>query len=297
MCGPSRWTAVERHERRRARRRALDDPRRPSTDRARRRSPSHARTADARARAAAAPAQRRRIVGVDHRPVARASWFSKMRAFAAAYASTSGGDRGGRARSSAAPRSTGGTCRSSRAESCWPRRRAACPASSRRPARSAARRCCRRPAPRSPAASSIRPVSVVVVDLPFVPVIAITRPLQPARRELELADDRHAARARRRRRPAARAARPGSARSRSAPANVSARWPPSSSATPAPRSRVGAVERRRARSVSVTRAPRAREQLRGRNAASRRPDHHHAPSLAPRTRSSIAITAASASSG
>ena len=35
----------------------------------------------------------------------------------------------------------------SRAESCWLRRREACPASTPRPARSAARRCCRRPSP------------------------------------------------------------------------------------------------------------------------------------------------------
>ena len=45
---------------------------------------------------------------------------------------------------------------------------------------------------RRPPASSIRPVSVVVVDLPFVPVIATIRPAQPARRELQLADHRDA---------------------------------------------------------------------------------------------------------
>ena len=73
--------------------------------------------------------------------------------------------------------STDGTSWSSRAESCWPRRRASCRASTARPARSAARRCCRRPARALPAAASIRPISVVVVDFPFVPVTAITRPV------------------------------------------------------------------------------------------------------------------------
>ena len=91
-------------------------------------------------------------------------------------------DRDGRARNSASRRSTDGTCRSARAESCSPRRRGACPAS-------IADTCALSGAPMlpptvtlNPAASSIRPVSAVVVDLPFVPVIAITRPAASATR-------------------------------------------------------------------------------------------------------------------
>ena len=49
----------------------------------------------------------------------------------------------------------------------------------------------------NPAASSIRPVSAVVVDLPFVPVIAITRPRSHRDASSISRDHRHAARARR----------------------------------------------------------------------------------------------------
>ena len=64
----------------------------------------------------------------------------------------------------------------SRAESCWPRRRGSCRRSRHRPARSARTPMLPPTSTRCPPASSIRPVSVVVVDLPFVPVIATTRP-------------------------------------------------------------------------------------------------------------------------
>ena len=152
--------------------------------------------------------------------------------------------------------STAGTSSSSRAGSCSPRRRAPSPASTRRPARSAARRCCRRPAPCVRPPSSIRPISVVVVDFPFVPVMAITRPAQPARRQLQLADDLDAARRAPRRTPAARAARRGSSTIRSAAGErrraVAAELELDAGVAQARRRR-----RRSARvSVSITRAPR-----------------------------------------
>src|ERR1051325_1339656 len=82
-----------------------------------------------------------------------------------------------------------------------------------------------------PAASSIRPMSVVVVDLPFVPVIAMTRPvsLRHANSSSPIVST-----------PFARAVSntgcsegtPGLVTMRSADASVAASWPPSSSATP-----------------------------------------------------------------
>ena len=59
----------------------------------------------------------------------------------------------------------------------------------------------------NPAASSIRPVSAVVVDLPLVPVIAITRPCSQRDASSISRDHRHAAIARRLRPPACSAAR------------------------------------------------------------------------------------------
>ena len=85
----------------------------------------------------------------------------------------------------------------SRAGSCWPRRRAACRASTRSTWALSGTPMLPPTSTRRPEASSIRPTSVVVVDLPLVPVMAMTRPLQPARRQLELADHRHAGGARR----------------------------------------------------------------------------------------------------
>ena len=146
----------------------------------------------------------------------------------------------------------------------------------RRPARSAARRCCRRPAPCAPAASSIRPISVVVVDFPFVPVIGdhaarssqrdasssspmISTPVAPRAVEHRLA----------------RAARPGSTTIRSAAGQrrrvVAAeleRRRPASRRRSAPSNAVARLGQHHAR------AP-AHEQLRGRDAAARRADHHH----------------------
>ena len=49
-----------------------------------------ARTAASRRAPRLRQLEHRRIVGVDHRPVVRPSWFSKIRALAAAYASTLG---------------------------------------------------------------------------------------------------------------------------------------------------------------------------------------------------------------
>ena len=117
-----------------AARRAVDDPavrRRPCP----RRSRAGARTAALRARAAPRELEHRRVVGVDHRPVVRRPGSRRSAPSPPRTPRRSGADRGGRARSSASPRSTDGTCRSARAESCSPRRRAACPASTRPPAR------------------------------------------------------------------------------------------------------------------------------------------------------------------
>ena len=144
-----------------------------------------------------------------------------------------------------------------------------------------------------PAASSIRPVSVVVVDFPFVPVIAITRPC--SQRDASSISPMTGT-------PVARAActtgwsggTPGLSTTRSARANVSRWWPPSSSAhaelpQPLGLRQIGArVGQRHARAA-------ARQQLRGRDAASRRARDGHAFAL--ERRSIHAITAASTSSG
>src|SRR5687767_6603853 len=104
-----------------------------------------------------------------------------------------------------------------------------------------------------PAAASIRPTSVVVVDFPFVPVIAITGPFSqrhasssspivstPARRASSNTGCSNAT--------------PGLVTIRSAPASVAGRCPPSSSSTPASRNR-GASSNDARVSVSITRAP------------------------------------------
>ena len=150
----------------------------------------------------------------------------------------------------------------SRAGSCSPRRRGSCRRCDCVDLRAErAGRCCRRRARggRRPRASV--PVSVVVVDLPFVPVIATIAPAQPARRELELADDGDARAARARRSPAVAAARRDSARRDRRRVNVGRRCPPSSSVDAGAAQLVGLGRAARRTSVSVTRAPRAHEQL------------------------------------
>src|SRR5688572_6550655 len=107
-----------------------------------------------------------------------------------------------------------------------------------------------------PEAVSIRPTSVVVVDFPLVPVIAITRPR--IQRQASSSSPMIST-------PPARAARkagcssgtPGLATIRSADASVSGRCPPSSSVTPLRSSR-SASSNVSCTSVSVTAAPRAR---------------------------------------
>ena len=181
------------------------------------------------------------------------------------------GDRGDRARNSGARQSTGGTCRSL---SSWKLLtsttwivsvgRVVHLGAERR------RRCSRRPAPGSPPASSIRPVSVVVVDLPFVPVIATTRPRshREASSSSPIIGD-----------AGARAASiagcsggtPGLSTIRSASAErARAGGRRARASTPAlrSRSRLRAIGARV--SVSVTRAPRRDQQFRGRDAAARR---------------------------
>ena len=173
----------EQLDRRRAAPAAFAPSRVPLDDRSRRRRrcrrSSAPRQREQQPPRAAAPRQRqrRRIVGVDHRPVVgglvredpRLRRARTPRRVAMAIEVV-----GREVQQHRDPRME--RVDRLRAGSCSPRRRGACRASTRRPARSAARRCCRRPSTSMPAASSIRPVSVVVVDLPFVPVIAMTRP-------------------------------------------------------------------------------------------------------------------------
>ena len=131
--------------------------------------------------------------------------------------------------------------RRSRAESCSPRSRGSCRPSRRRPARSAPGRCCRRPARVKPPASSIRPVSVVVVDFPFVPVMATMRPR--SQRDASSSSPMTGTPARRAASTAGRSdGTPGLSTTRSAPVNVDAWCPPSSSATPAVRRRSSSVD-------------------------------------------------------
>src|SRR4051812_42078628 len=107
----------------------------------------------------------------------------------------------------------------------------------------------------NPACSSIRPVSVVVVDLPLVPVIAMIRPA--SHRDASSTSPITGT-------PAARAAAitgcsggtPGLNTMRSASANVAGWCPPSSTTTPSGRSASASGTSTRT-SVNVTRPPRA----------------------------------------
>ena len=107
----------------------------------------------------------------------------------------------------------------------------------------------------SPPSVSMRPISVVVVDLPLVPVMATMRPA--SQRDASSSSPMTGT-------PAARAAAtsacrgetPGLRTIRSALFSVSARWPPSSRTTPARRSSsAGSIVSRV--SVRTTLAPRA----------------------------------------
>ena len=170
---PEQLDRAERHQRRRRRPRPLRRSQPPSTTMPSAIGAVERRTARARARV---PRQRHRAPRSSALTTAQSSgvWFAKIRAFAAAYASTSGcrSRWSGEKFSITAIHGWNVVDRleleAARLDDV---QRVA--ASSRRPARSAARRCCRRPARLNPAASSIRPVSAVVVDLPLVPVIAI----------------------------------------------------------------------------------------------------------------------------
>ena len=99
------------------------------------------------ARAVPRQLQHRRIVGVDHRPVAGCLVLedARLRRRVRLDGRMPIEMVGREVQHHRDPRME--RVDLSRAESCWSRRRAACRASSRRPARSAARRCCRRPSP------------------------------------------------------------------------------------------------------------------------------------------------------
>ena len=215
MCRPVSSTAETGTSRSTPRRRApARSSRRPR--RIRRRPPGER---ERHAAARASPAPRCITTGSSAFTTAQSSavWFAKIRALAAAYDVHVGmpievvvgkvqpdGDprpeRGGRLELEAARLDDVERLR---------RRRL-------RPARSAARRCCRRRAPCDRRPRSMRPISVVVVDFPLVPVIAMTRPLDPSPGELQLADDLDAALRVRRRRPAAPIGTPGLVTIRSA---------------------------------------------------------------------------------
>src|SRR4051812_37969749 len=105
-----------------------------------------------------------------------------------------------------------------------------------------------------PAADSIRPIRVVVVDFPFVPVTAMTGPRSQRNASssspMISTPSRRAAS-----NTGCSSATPGLVTIRSATASVSLRCPPSSSSTPAARSS-GAASNDGRDSVSVTWAPR-----------------------------------------
>ena len=106
----------------------------------------------------------------------------------------------------------------------------------------------------SPAAASIRPTSVVVVDLPFVPVMATTRPR--IMRDASSTSPMIGTRARRARASAGcRSGTPGLSTIRSAAANSAGSCGPSRSSTPAS-ARPAASGSSGFTSASVTRAPR-----------------------------------------
>ena len=103
----------------------------------------------------------------------------------------------------------------------------------------------------------MRPLSAVVVDLPFVPVTATTRPRSHrAASSISLMTGTPAARARAT--TGIRGETPGLSTIRSAASNVAWRWPPSSSATPRRRSAATPAPSAAAgrASLTVTRAPR-----------------------------------------
>jgi hypothetical protein len=100
----------------------------------------------------------------------------------------------------------------------------------------------------------MRPVSAVVVDFPFVPVIAITRPCSH-RDASSISPTTGTPRARAAAIAGTPAGTPGLSTTRSAVVKVSSRWPPSSSSTP--RARSGSASGTSPRtSDSVTFAPR-----------------------------------------
>ena len=199
------------------------------------------------------------------------------------------GDRGGRARSSAAPRSTD---ERSRSPSSWKLLASTTWIVSSVESSTCALSAWPMLPPTStwwPPASSIRPVSVVVVDFPFVPVIATMRPR--SQREASSSSPMTGT-------PAARAlamagcvgGTPGLSTIRSAPSSVSGRCPPSSSSTPASRScasspdGVARVGQRHASRRAAPAAPRRR-----RRSARRR----RRPPACPRRRMGCAVIAAS----
>ena len=138
----------------------------------------------------------------------------------------------------------------------------------------------------NPAASSIRPVSAVVVDFPFVPVIAMTRPR--SQREASSTSPMTGT---------PRAARRGDrrllgrhARAQHDEIGARKRLLPVAAELELDAERLEAAPRRRHRartSDSVTRAPRLRQQLGGGDAASRRARDRHALPLDRKRRRSV----------
>ena len=172
---PSSRIDDERHQRLASRRGAPDDRcrrRRRCLGEARRSS----RTATGAPARRAAIASDARIVGVQRPPSRRRSAARRSAPWPPRTPRRSRDDRDGPGRNSAAPRSTGGTCRSLPAGSCSPRSTWIVSSVESSTCALSARPMFPPTSTRWPPASSIRPVSVVVVDLPFVPVIATTLP-------------------------------------------------------------------------------------------------------------------------
>ena len=115
----------------------------------------------------------------------------------------------------------------------------------------------------------MRPISVVVVDLPLVPVMATMRPASQ-RDASSISPMTGTPAARAAATSACRGETPGLRTIRSAPFSVSARWPPSSRTTPAAAQLVGRIDRLARIGQHDARAARDQQVRRG-DAAARGP--------------------------
>ena len=220
-----------------------------------------------------------RAVGIHDRPVRPRVWLAKIRALAARVGGFGrDGGRDGPAKSSAARRSTDGTSRSSRAGSCWPRRRAACRASSvdlraeRHADVAADQHAASRGLEHPPDQRRRRRLALGAGDRD-------DRPVQPARRQLELADHRRRRRPRARWSSASSGGTPGLVTIRSASRKKPGRGAAELQRDADRAQPVLAADRRGLRSVSVTLRAARRRAVRGGHAAAGGADDQHALAL------------------